>query len=92
MCIRDRIHLHTEVKEVCTQDEKVTGVLLSDGTFFEADTVVAVSYTHLDVYKRQELPLALLQTEANLTMLMAIRQRFPTELFLQEVQEKQQTS
>ena len=38
-----QIHLHTEVKEVCTQDEKVTGVLLSDGTFFEADTVVVAT-------------------------------------------------
>ena len=38
-----QIHLHTEVTEVCTQDEKVTGVLLSDGTFFEADTVVVAT-------------------------------------------------
>ena len=38
-----QIHLHTEVKEVCTQDEKVTGVLLSDGTFFEADAVVVAT-------------------------------------------------
>ena len=38
-----QIHLHTEVKEVCTQDQKVTGVLLSDGTFFEADTVVVAT-------------------------------------------------
>ena len=38
-----QIHLHTEVKEVCTQDEKVTGVLLSDGSFFEADTVVVAT-------------------------------------------------
>ena len=38
-----QIHLHTEVKEVCTQDEKVTGVLLSDETFFEADAVVVAT-------------------------------------------------
>ena len=38
-----QIHLHTEVKEVCTRDEKVTGVLLSDGDFFEADTVVVAT-------------------------------------------------
>ena len=38
-----QIHLHTEVKEVCTQDEKVTGVLLSDGTFFAADAVVVAT-------------------------------------------------
>ena len=30
-----QIHLHTEVKEVCTRDEKVTGVLLSDGDFLK---------------------------------------------------------
>ena len=38
-----QVHLHTEVKEVCTKEEKVTGVLLADGTFFTADAVVVAT-------------------------------------------------
>ena len=38
-----QIHLHTEVREVCTENEKAAGVLLADGTFFEADAVVVAT-------------------------------------------------
>ena len=38
-----QVHLYTEVKEVCTEEDKVTGVLLADGTFFTADAVVVAT-------------------------------------------------
>lgn len=35
-----QIHLHTQVKEVCKENEKITGVTLEDGTFMGADAVI----------------------------------------------------
>lgn len=38
-----KIHLHTLVKEVCRENEKITGVTLGDGTFMEADAVIVAT-------------------------------------------------
>ncbi len=38
-----KIHLHTQVKEVCRENEKITGVILGDGTFMEADAVIVAT-------------------------------------------------
>lgn len=37
------IHLHTQVKEICRENEKITGVILEDGTFMEADAVIVAT-------------------------------------------------
>ena len=76
----------------CTGDTVIAlSRIADDGEFFE--TKAAYGQDVVTGFLRLNgATVGLLQTEANLTMLMAIRQRFPTELFLQEVQEKQQTS
>lgn len=38
-----QIHLHTVVREVCTREGSVSGVLLSDGTFCETDSVIVAT-------------------------------------------------
>ncbi len=37
------IHLHTEVQEICTENEQITGVILKDGKMLSADAVVVAT-------------------------------------------------
>ena len=38
-----KIHLHTEVKEIIRENDQITGVKLSDGTFMEGDAVIVAT-------------------------------------------------
>lgn len=38
-----QIHLHTEVKEICRREGRVTGVMLADGTYMAAEHVIVAT-------------------------------------------------
>ena len=50
MCIRDRVSAELDTKEV----EGIAGTPVVVNNLVAQNGVAAVSYTHLDVYKRQE--------------------------------------
>ena len=58
MCIRDRKYLtpsHNRGRDPCCEAFRNRNTVYGNGSMFCHSKAVPVSYTHLDVYKRQDL-------------------------------------
>ena len=57
MCIRDRFQAADGVEGLRVLEEREIDLAIVDVMMPRMDGITTVSYTHLDVYKRQALPL-----------------------------------